>query len=65
MRAPISPLSTVRRVVNRLAAIAAGVVGRRVKLRNGMVGTVSRVNQQGLTVLVPGIRAEDIERWLD
>lgn len=49
----------------RLAAIAATVVGRRVKLRNGAVGTVVRVNQQGLTVQVPGIRADDISEWLD
>lgn len=51
--------------MKRLAAIAAQCVGRRVKLRNGAIGTVVRVNQQGLTVQVPGIRADDIERWID
>ena len=51
--------------MRRLAAIAAQCVGRRVKLRNGAVATVTRVNAKGLTVSIDGIRAEHIERWLD
>ena len=51
--------------MRRLAAIAAQLVGRRVELRNGAVGTVTRVTPQGLTVAIPGIRADDIKRWMD
>lgn len=51
--------------MKRLAAIAAQTVGRRVKLRNGAVATVTRVTPQGLTVSIPGIRPEHIESWLD
>lgn len=51
--------------MTRLAAIAARTVGRRVKLRNGAVATVTRVTAQGLTVSIGGIRAEHIERWMD
>lgn len=51
--------------MTRLAAIAAQAVGRRVKLRNGAIGTVTRVTREGLTVAIPGIRAEHIERWVD
>jgi hypothetical protein len=52
-------------VVTRLAAIAARTVGRRVLLRNGGIGTVTRVTSKGLTVTIPGILPEHIERWLD
>lgn len=51
--------------MKRLAAIAAQCVGRRVELRNGAVGTVTRVTPKGLTVSIPGILPEHIERWLD
>jgi hypothetical protein len=51
--------------VTRLAAIAARTVGRRVLLRNGGIGTVTRVTSKGLTVTIPGILPEHIERWLD
>jgi preprotein translocase subunit YajC len=51
--------------VTRLAAIAARTVGRRVLLRNGGIGTVTRVTSEGLTVKIPGILPEHIERWLD
>jgi preprotein translocase subunit YajC len=51
--------------VRRLASIAARTVGRRVLLKNGGVGTVTRVTAQGLTVSIPGILPEHIERWLD
>lgn len=50
--------------MSRLAAIAAQCVGRRVRLRNGAVGTVTRVTAKGLTVTVPGIRHEHIAEWL-
>lgn len=49
----------------KLAALAARIVGRRVRLKTGQEGTVTRVTAAGLTVAVPGIRADDIERWLD
>jgi len=48
-----------------LATLAARVVGRRVRLRNGATGTVTRVTGQGLTVAIHGIRAEDVAQWLD
>ena len=51
--------------VRRLASIAARTVGRRVLLKNGGIGTVTRVTAQGLTVTIPGILPEHIERWLD
>lgn len=51
--------------MKRLAAIAAQCVGRRVELRNGAVGTVTRVTPKGLTVTIPGVRADDIKRWVD
>jgi hypothetical protein len=51
--------------VTRLAAIEARTVGRRVLLRNGGIGTVTRVTSKGLTVTIPGILPEHIERWLD
>lgn len=51
--------------MSRLAAIAARTVGRRVKLRNGAVATVTRVTAQGLVVSIGGITAEHIKEWLD
>lgn len=48
-----------------LAAVAARVVGRRVRLRNGTTGTVTRVTARGMTLAVPGIRADDVAEWLD
>lgn len=48
-----------------LAAMAARVVGRRVRLRNGATGTVTRVTGAGLVVAIPGIRADDIAEWID
>lgn len=51
--------------MSRLAAIAARTVGRRVRLRGGYVGTVTRVTAQGLTVAIPGITADDIDGWED
>ncbi len=49
----------------RLAAIASRAVGRRVRLSNGLVGTVTRVTGTGLVVKVEGVTAEDVDAWLD
>lgn len=51
--------------MSRFAALAAQCVGRRVLLRNGAVGTVTRVTAKGLTVSIPGILPEHVKRWLD
>jgi hypothetical protein len=49
----------------RLAAIASRVVGRRVRLKCGTVGTVTRVDGRGMSVTVRGIRTDDVTEWLD
>lgn len=64
----------------RLAAVAARMIGRRVELaphldawmRGARFGTVTRVTAQGMTVVtdrgkltVRGLKADDIQRWLD
>lgn len=51
--------------MSRLTALAAQYVGRRVKLRSGTVGTITRVTPHGFTVSVPRITSADIERYLD
>lgn len=48
----------------RLAALAAQYVGRRVRLRGGLTGTVTRVTATGLVVSIPHVKADDIEAWL-
>lgn len=48
-----------------IAAAAARIVGRRVRLRNGVTGTVTRVTGRGLTVAITGVRADDVAQWLD
>lgn len=48
-----------------LAAVAARVVGRRVRLCNGATGTVTRVTGAGLSVTIAGVRADDIAEWID
>jgi hypothetical protein len=51
--------------MSRFAALAAQMVGRRILLKNGGLGTVTRVTSKGLTVTIPGILPEHIEKWLD
>jgi hypothetical protein len=51
--------------VNRLAALAAQYVGRRVRLKCGCVGTITRVTREGFTVAVPAITSEDVYQYLD
>ena len=58
-------MGAVCAVSARLAAIASRVVGRRVRLTCGTVGTVTRVDGRGMHVTVRGIRAEDVTEWLD
>lgn len=48
-----------------LAALAARYVGRRVLLRNGSRGTITRVTARGFTVAIQNVTAEDIARYVD
>lgn len=43
-----------------IGAMASRVVGRRVRLTGGHVGTVTRVTAAGMTVAVPGLTAEEV-----
>jgi hypothetical protein len=51
--------------VSRLAALAAQYVGRRVRLRTGQTGTITRVTPQGFTVALTRITSADIDQYLD
>lgn len=52
-------------VVSRaLAAVAARVVGRRVRVRRGCTGTVTRVTGRGMTIMITGVTAADLD-WLE
>lgn len=51
--------------MSRLAALAAQYVGRRILLRTGQTGTITRVTPQGFTVAIARITSADIERYLD
>ncbi len=47
--------------MNTLGAVAARIVGRRVRLKDGgHVGTVTRVTAAGMTVAVPGLTSEEV-----
>lgn len=58
--------------MSRLAALAASYVGRSVRLADGRRGVITRVNGQGMTVVVPGsptvrvggVMAADVAEWL-
>lgn len=48
-----------------LATLAARYVGRRVRLRTGQTGTISRVTGRGFSVTIVGLTARDIAEYLD
>lgn len=58
-------MQAVFRVTRALASLAAQYVGRRVKLRTGQTGTITRVTSRGLVVAISGVTARDILDYLD
>ena len=54
-----------RLMSNALAAIAARYVGRRVRLKTGQTGTITRVTSRGYVIKIDQILDADIAAYLD